>query len=83
MIEMLAKTVEGQDKICKHPVPLVRVIGFGKGGIDLQLRRGWIDEPQGRGAMQHALYMETHKLLKSAILEIPYPKPSINISGYA
>ena len=52
MVEMLAKTVEEQDKAYY-------------------------------ASCTSTLHMETHKLLKSAILEIPYPKPDINISGYA
>ena len=82
VIDVLVKIAEGQDKICKHPAPIVRVIGFGESGIDLQLR-GWIDEPQDRGATQHALYMEIHKTFREHNLEIPYPKRDINIIGNA
>ena len=82
VFEVLIKVAKGQEKLCKHPTPIVRVVGFGESGIDLQLR-GWIDEPQDRGLTQHLLYMEIHRAFKEHNLEIPYPKRDLNITGNA
>ena len=82
VIKVLVEVAEAQEKVCEYPAPIVRVIGFGESGIDLQLR-GWIDEPQDRGFTQHILYMEIHKAFKQHNLEIPYPKRDINITGNA
>jgi len=82
VIEVLIKVAKAQEKLCKHPTPIVRVVGFGESGIDLQLR-GWIDEPQDRGVTQHLLFMEIHRAFKEHNLEIPYPKRDLNITDNA
>jgi len=77
--EVLMNLVNQNKEIRNHPAPRVRFRGFGESGIDVQLM-GWIDEPQDRGRILHALYKQVHAGFNQHNLEIPYPKRSITIT---
>ncbi len=76
--EILERVAIAEEGVCTDPAPRVRVRGFGASSVDFQLL-AWIDEPELRGRISHALFIGVYDALNDANIEIPFPKQDVYI----
>jgi len=76
--EELLRVAQNHKHIVQLPEPRVRMRGFGQHGLNFELLC-WIDLPELRGRLSHALYMEIYKRFAELAIEIPYSKHDVYI----
>lgn len=66
-------------RVLADPEPVVRMLGFGDSGINLELRV-WIVDPQGGiGGLRSEIYLTMWRLFRERGIEIPYPQRDLRI----
>lgn len=75
---LLQQIGEANPEVCSDPAPRVRMRGFGASSVDFNLL-AWIEQPQDRGRISHALYMEIYRVFAEQNIEIPYAKQDVFI----
>jgi len=78
VLEILMDIGLQEPQICHDPEPRVRFRTFGASGLDIELL-GWVDKPELRGRVIHALNCAIYKRLVAEGIEIPYTKQDIYI----
>lgn len=80
-VQVLQDEALKNDGVVKYPGPRVRAKLFGPSSVDFQLQF-WIDKPELRGRVVHALILGIHKRFREEGIEIPYSKQDIYIKEY-
>lgn len=75
---LLRQIGEANPEVCSDPAPRVRMRGFGASSVDFNLL-AWIEQPEDRGRISHALYMEIYRVFAEQNIEIPYAKQDVFI----
>ncbi len=75
---LLQQIGEANPEVCSDPAPRVRMRGFGASSVDFNLL-AWIEQPEDRGRISHALYMEIYRVFAEQNIEIPYAKQDVFI----
>lgn len=75
---LLEQIGEANPEVCSDPAPRVRMRGFGASSVDFNLL-AWIEQPEDRGRISHALYMEIYRVFAEQNIEIPYAKQDVFI----
>jgi MscS family membrane protein len=76
--EILLEIAQGEPQICEQPEPRVRFRSFGPSGLEFELL-GWVDRPELRGRVIHALNSAVYKTFMAKGIEIPYSKQDLYI----
>jgi len=76
--EILMEIGLNEPQICEAPEPRVRFRTFGASGLAIQLL-GWVDKPELRGRVSHALNCAIYKRFMEEGIEIPYSKQDLYI----
>jgi len=75
ILEEIAKT---EDRICKSPVPRVRLRQFGSSSLDFELL-AWVHQPILRGQVIDAMLCQIYKRFLEEEIEIPYSKSDVYV----
>jgi len=76
--DILISIATTEPEICTTPEPRVRFRNFGPSGLEIELL-GWVDKPEFRGRVMHALNSSIYKRFMAEGIEIPYSKQDIYI----
>ncbi len=78
VVEVLEQVADENTNVLKFPEPRVRAKLFGASSVDFQLQY-WIDKPELRGRVTHAMILAIHKKFREEGIEIPYSKQDLYI----
>jgi len=81
VLDILMDIGQQEPLICHNPEPRVRFRTFGASGLDIELL-GWVDRPELRGRVIHALNCSIYKRLTAEGIEIPYAKQDLYIKEF-
>ncbi len=81
VLDILMAIGQQEPQICHNPEPRVRFRTFGASGLDIELL-GWVDRPELRGRVIHALNCAIYKRLTADGIEIPYAKQDLYIKEF-
>ena len=76
-MELLAKAVDGIERILCNPPPAVRLVGFGDSSVDLQLRIWISDAEDGVTNVRSMVLLNIWKLFHENGIEFPFPQRDI------
>ncbi|MCW8949667.1 MAG: mechanosensitive ion channel family protein [Sedimenticola sp.] len=71
---------EEEPQVCSDPVPRVRFRSFGDSGLVIDLM-AWVEKPELRGKVSHALNCTIYKRFMAEGIEIPYMKQDLYIKS--
>lgn len=77
-VSVLEEVADQNTSVLKYPEPRVRAKLFGASSVDFQLQF-WIDKPELRGRVTHAMILAIHKRFREEGIEIPYSKQDLYI----
>lgn len=73
-MELMASAAENSDRVLKDPKSVVRLMGFGDNGIDLELRV-WIEDPEeGVNNIRSDLNLAIWRAFQKNGITIPFPQ---------
>jgi small-conductance mechanosensitive channel len=81
VVKILLETAREQKEVLEQPAPQALFQGFGESSLDFLLRV-WIDSDYDRTlAFRSELTLATHRALREARIEIPFPQRTLHLAS--
>jgi len=78
---LMLKSASASPRVLTDPEPVVRLIGFGENGMDLQLQV-WVNDPEnGFANVKSDINLAIWRAFKAAGITIPYPQRDLHIKS--
>jgi small-conductance mechanosensitive channel len=78
---LVLKSASASPRVLTDPEPVVRLIGFGENGMDLQLQV-WVNDPEnGFANVKSDINLAIWRAFKAAGITIPYPQRDLHIKS--
>jgi small-conductance mechanosensitive channel len=83
VVGVLLEVAKAHEDIIDHPAPQALFLGFGQSSLDFVLR-AWTDRDYDRtSAIRSELVLATHRSLRDAGIEIPFPQRGLHLASVA